>query len=210
MDLKESQKRLSTLPVDIQASILSFLAHGDLAIFAAVSRESSGVATLDQLWAPLLARQFLDVENGPFIVSSPARHFRCLAFASCSVCKGSLLLAEPRATARHRRQINFNICRSFCCYSCRCYCLNPECLTYHDISRREFCRTTYAGVLAAAEALATTMEAMDEDTSEDTSKDMAEDHIGQVEGQQTRPTPAWILALRLTRGLTLEGKRLPI
>jgi hypothetical protein len=52
----ESAARLSTLPVDVQASIFAFLPHGDLARFSSVSREFCDVASLDRLWSPMLVR----------------------------------------------------------------------------------------------------------------------------------------------------------
>jgi hypothetical protein len=74
-------------------------------------------------------------------------------------------------------------------------------MTYHDISRREFCRTANVGVVVATEAQPLGIADMDMD------HDIDEDSVEQRE-LHIRVPPAWILALRLKRGLTLEGTRL--
>jgi hypothetical protein len=59
--LKESERRLSILPVDAQSIILAFLSHGDLLCFSQISQGCRGVATMDCLWSRLQARHFGEV-----------------------------------------------------------------------------------------------------------------------------------------------------
>jgi hypothetical protein len=60
-------------------------------------------------------------------------------------------------------------------------------MTYHDISRREFCRTADDGVMVATEALGMA----DMDMVHNMDEDSAEQSVLYI-----RVPPAWILALR--------------
>jgi hypothetical protein len=51
---------LAILPADVQISILTFLACGDLVHITTVSREWHGVTVMDLLLAPTLTRHFTD------------------------------------------------------------------------------------------------------------------------------------------------------
>jgi hypothetical protein len=79
--------RLCLLPVDAQASILSFLPYSDLARFSSVSRGSRDVAAMDHLWRHLLARHFGDVTLPAHLLSNPLRlQFHELALSICTAC----------------------------------------------------------------------------------------------------------------------------
>jgi hypothetical protein len=120
LNILEAQN-LTTLPADVQASILSFLPCRELARFATVSWRSRAMATLDELWAPLVAQHFF---LGLHVtMSKPARKFRELACVCCSICQKSLLLSESRVIpARYQRPHFCNRCKFKCCADCRCEC----------------------------------------------------------------------------------------
>jgi hypothetical protein len=94
------EKRLSTLPVDAQTSILAFLSHGDLVLFSRVSKQCLGVANMKRLWISLISRHVADValpiSQYFSIRMNSAYHFRALVRKSCSVCSKHLLPTEPR------------------------------------------------------------------------------------------------------------------
>jgi hypothetical protein len=85
--------RLSALAVDIQVSVLAFLAPLDLASFSTVSRECHNVGAIDRLWNSLLTRHFTDVLSSLSLsskfkairLSRPAQKFWALASLPCSV-----------------------------------------------------------------------------------------------------------------------------
>jgi hypothetical protein len=143
-----ARKSLSTLPVDIQASILEFLACDDLARFCVVGRACRSVAIMDRLWRPLMARHFADVQHVsrgypgimtvlmnlwsflfslttpqiPSVVSSPVFHFRKLALSKCSLCEEFLLPIVPKSETTHPRPHSCDTCKSLCCAACHCQC----------------------------------------------------------------------------------------
>jgi hypothetical protein len=127
------EKCLRLLPLDVQASVLSFLARGDLAHFSTVSKECLGVATIVSLWLPLLVYHFGDVvPPTPLLTLDPARRFRALALTPCSVCKEILLPPKPRVDPKWSRYSviwSCVLCGLLCCTAChcRCRCLNDVC-----------------------------------------------------------------------------------
>jgi hypothetical protein len=119
------EKSLSTLPVDAQVSILSFLARGDLARFSVVSRGCRTMATMDQLWTDLLACHFGDVDRAtlPSWGPTPAVQFRALAMLGCSDCHEVLLPAKPRVGfTRYPNPHSCDRCGRLCCPTCHCQC----------------------------------------------------------------------------------------
>lgn len=115
---EREERRARAGPTDVKSSILSFLPCRSLARFSEVSRgrPSRLVGTTDHLWNPILKAHFDDVyrplpvpapldiqrstrfstrhERTPLALVqtlSPARKFRALALARCTVCLSSLL-----------------------------------------------------------------------------------------------------------------------
>jgi hypothetical protein len=147
-----AKKSLSKLPVDIQASILAFLACGDLARFCVVSHACRSMAIMDRLWRPLMVRHFADVQHvsrgHPSIMtmlmdlwsslfhlfhggstpqiacveSSSVFHFRALALSNCSLCEEFLLPIAPKSETTHPRPHSCDACKSLCCAACHCQC----------------------------------------------------------------------------------------
>jgi hypothetical protein len=125
--------RLSLLPADAQASILSFLPHGDLAHFSQASQGSQGVAAMDRLWRPLLLQCFGDVVIPIPLLSIPAlQQFRTLALSLCATCHG-ILLASGRGGhhTRYMRPHSCHLCGALHCAHCHCQC---QCLDFKCIN----------------------------------------------------------------------------
>lgn len=133
----------STAPVDVLASVLSFVAPRDLARFAGVNNFYRGAATHDRLWGHWLATHFADLrQSWDTWGYRPVTQYRALAVAPCARCGDSLLqYMEPRvahilcANTRkgHNRFPGPHSCelcgRLFCAtHGCSCTCLlGPEC-----------------------------------------------------------------------------------
>jgi hypothetical protein len=148
--------RLCFLPVDAQASILSFLPHGDLARFSQVSRGSQGVATMDRLWRPLFARRFCDVMIPVPLQSSTARQqFRALALSLCSICGERILCDKLRdEPTRYSNPHSCSVCGSLLCAKCYCRChyLNLEC-TVAVTGALTYCEECYGRAHCACQQL---------------------------------------------------------
>jgi hypothetical protein len=118
--------RLCFLPIDAQASVLTFLPHSDLARFSQVSQGSQGVAAI-----ALLACHFGDVKMPVALQSSTIREqFRALALSLCSTCNDLLLCDKMREEpTRYPNPHSCDVCSSLLCAKCHCtcHCLNLEC-----------------------------------------------------------------------------------
>jgi hypothetical protein len=66
---------ISSLPTDIQSSVFAFLEYDELARMSAVSQQLRGVAIMDRLWSPLLARHFCEVVLPHSTMSRQAQFF---------------------------------------------------------------------------------------------------------------------------------------
>jgi hypothetical protein len=127
------REKLCIAAVGRSSQHLSFLFSAKLARFSTVSGECRGVATMDRLWMPLLARHFADVvPPTPLLLLSPARRFRVLALIPCSVCNQILHPLKPRAGPvwiRYSASRSCGFCGLLCCATCHCQCrcLNDVC-----------------------------------------------------------------------------------
>jgi hypothetical protein len=134
------------LPVDAQASILSFLTSGELARFLKVGQRCQRVATMDRLWMPLLARHFGDVlPPASLLLLSATSRFSVLALTPCSVCSEILLPSKPRVDpewSRYSANRSCGLCGLLCCASChcRCSCLNERCHVAKSTDVTDCCR----------------------------------------------------------------------
>jgi hypothetical protein len=91
------------------------------------------VATIDDLWTPLLAHHFGDVVLPASVLPLGSAHrFNTLALIPCSVCDKILLPPEPKVDpvwSRYSAPRSCGICGLPCCATChcRCRCLDEEC-----------------------------------------------------------------------------------
>jgi hypothetical protein len=127
------ERSFSLLASDAQASILSFLAIGELARFSEMSRGCRRVATMDRLWMPFLAHHFGDVVPPAYLLLlDPAHRFSALVLTLCSVCEKILLPSKPRVDpewSRYSASRSYGCCERLCCVTCHCQCrcINDKC-----------------------------------------------------------------------------------